>query len=183
MSSKSNQKALVTYASRSGSTIGVAEAIAVELQQSGVDVDVLAMSDVTDVSQYAAVVAGSAIRQESWLPEALQFIQTHSEALDSKPVATFLTCMALATDNTSRYERALVSAAKWMDPVRAMLNPVSEGLFAGALDVSKVEERPFRLLFRILTLLRVFAEGDYRNWNVIRQWAHVLPTSLRLSSN
>lgn len=175
-----NQKILVTYASRSGSTVGVAEAIGDELRQTGWVVDVLNMADAHDVSTYAAVVAGSAIRQENWLPEAMMFMETHSDVLCHKPVATFLVCMALATDNEARYQRGIQSAEKWMAPARALADPVSEGYFAGALDLSKVEEKRFRFLFRILVLLGIFAEGDYRNWNAIQQWALDLPTQLRL---
>ena len=57
-------KILVVYASRAGSTAGVAEAIGKTLAESGVQVDVLPMKDVTDLAPYRAVVAGSAIQAQ-----------------------------------------------------------------------------------------------------------------------
>ncbi len=55
-------KILVTYASRAGSTAGIAKTIGETLAENGAQVDVLPMQDVQDLSSYRAVVAGSAIR-------------------------------------------------------------------------------------------------------------------------
>jgi menaquinone-dependent protoporphyrinogen oxidase len=66
---------LVAYASRAGSTAGVAEAIGQTLAESGAQVEVRPMQDVEDLAPYRAVVAGSAIQGGKWLPEAMQFMQ------------------------------------------------------------------------------------------------------------
>ena len=67
-------KILVTYASRFGSTAGVAEAIGKVLAENGAQVDVLPMRQVKDLAAYQAVVAGSAINGGAWLPGALEFV-------------------------------------------------------------------------------------------------------------
>jgi len=54
---------LVTYASRLGATAGVAEAIGKTLTDNGAQVEVRRMEEVTDLTPYSAVVAGSAIRE------------------------------------------------------------------------------------------------------------------------
>jgi menaquinone-dependent protoporphyrinogen oxidase len=82
-----SHKILVTYATRSGSTAGVAQAIAETLAESGVQVDIRPMQDVTDLAPYRAVVAGSAIQDGAWLPEAMQFIRAHRAQLAQKPFA------------------------------------------------------------------------------------------------
>ena len=61
-------KILVTYATCTGSTVGVAEAIGKTLAEQGLIVDVLPMQAVKDLSAYQAVVAGSAIQDKRWLP-------------------------------------------------------------------------------------------------------------------
>jgi menaquinone-dependent protoporphyrinogen oxidase len=168
-------KILVTYATCTGSTVGVAEAIGKTMSETGALVDVLPMREVHDLSAYRAVVAGSAIQDKRWLPEALQFVQTHRTELTSKPFAAFLVCMTLAMRNGESY-RPFV--ADFMAPVRALVKPVSEGLFAGALDISKVPTLRDRLMFRMSVLFGVWSEGDHRDWIAIRTWAESLPPKL-----
>lgn len=91
-----SNKILVAYATRNGSTAGVAEAIGKTLAENGTVVDVRSMTDVKDLTPYQAVVAGSAIRGGMWLPEAMQFMKTHQAALAQRPFAAFLVCMTMA---------------------------------------------------------------------------------------
>jgi menaquinone-dependent protoporphyrinogen oxidase len=162
-------KILVTYASRTDSTKGVAEAIGKALSESGALVDVRSMKDVHDLAPYQAVVAGSAIQAKSWLPEALQFMQANRANLANKPIAVFLVCMTLAMPGGEKYRQAV---AEWMEPVRSIVQPVSEGLFAGALDISKIPSLGDRIKFRLSVALGVWSEGDHRNWNAILEWAN-----------
>ena len=168
---------LVTYASRTGSTRGVAEAVGKTLAECGEQVDVLRMQDVKDLAPYRAVVAGSAIQGRQWLPEAMQFMQTHRATLIQKPFAAFLVCMTLAMPNADKY-RAHV--AGFLQPVRALVKPVSEGIFAGTLDIGKIPSFSDRLKFRLSVLFGVWAEGDHRDLNAIRAWAESIhPLLLR----
>ncbi len=168
-------KILVTYASRTGATAGVAEAIGKTLAESGAPVEVLPMREVKDLASYRAVVAGSAIQGSAWLPEAMQFIQTNRLALAQKPFASFLVCMTLAMPNAANYREHV---ATWMAPVRAVVRPVSEGLFAGALDIRKVPSPGDRLKFRLSVAFGVWSEGDHRDWDAIRAWAENLAPRL-----
>jgi menaquinone-dependent protoporphyrinogen oxidase len=165
-----NDKILVTYASRNGSTAGVAKAIGKTLAESGAQVDVLPMGDVKDLAPYQAVVAGSAIQAAQWLPEAMQFMQAHRAELARKPFAAFLVCMTLAMKNGNYREHV----ATWLAPVRALVQPVSEGLFAGALDIRQVRSFGERLKFRLSVIMGVWSEGDHRDWNAIHAWAENL---------
>jgi menaquinone-dependent protoporphyrinogen oxidase len=159
---------LVTYASRLGATAGVAEAIGKTLTENGAQVEVRRMEDVADLAPYSAVVAGSAIRGKQWLPEAMQFLQAQQAALRQKPFAAFLVCMTLAMKDGEKYRPHV---ATWLDPVRALVKPVSTGLFAGVLDIGKIPSFSDRLKFRMSVLFGVWQEGDHRDWDAIRAWA------------
>ena len=163
-----NDTVLVTYASRTGTTTGVAEAIGRTLTEAGAHVDVRRLQDVADLTPYGAVVVGSAIQGAAWLPEAVTFMQAHQAELRQRPVAIFSVCMTMAMANAEKY-RAGVS--DWMQPVRTLVHPVSEGLFAGALDIHKIPSFADRLKFRLSVLLGVWKQGDHRDWNAIRTWA------------
>lgn len=161
-------KILVTYTSRFGATAGVAEAIGKTLTGHGADVDVLPMRDVKDLAPYQSVVAGSAINGGAWLPEGMEFVRAHQAELRSKPFAAFLVCMTLTMKNGEQYRSHV---ATWLDPVRSLVRPVSEGLFAGALNISKIPSWSDRLKFRLSVLFGAWTEGDHRDWNAIRAWA------------
>ncbi len=166
-----SNKILVAYASRTGSTAGVAEAIGKTLAESGAQVNVRPMEDVKDLAPYGAVVAGSAIQGGRWLPEAMQFVHTHRAALTQRPFATFLVCMTLAMPGADKYREGV---AAWLEPVRALVKPVSEGLFAGALDIGKIPSFGDKLKFRLSVAFGVWSEGDHRDWDAIRTWANSL---------
>jgi menaquinone-dependent protoporphyrinogen IX oxidase len=109
------------------------------------------------------------------LPEATAFVQRHQAALRQKPVAIFAVCMTLAMRDGEKY-RQDVSA--WLAPVRRLVHPVSEGLFAGVLDIAKIPSFSDRLKFRLSVLFGVWSEGDHRDWQAIRVWANSLPALL-----
>jgi len=169
------EKILVTYATRTGSTKGVAEAISKTLSESGEEVDVISMHEVKDFTTYKAVIAGSAIQAGKWLPEALEFVSKNKTVLNQKPLAVFLVCMTLAMPKGESY-RSTVSG--WLSPVRSLVTPVSEGIFAGTLDIKKIPSFSDRLKFRLSVLFGVWKEGDNRDWKAIELWAKNLKALL-----
>ncbi len=162
------RKILVAYASRGGSTGGVAEAIGKALAEAGMQVDIRRMTEVNDLTPYSAVVAGSAVRSGKWLPGAMEFLQTHRDALRRKPFAAFLVCITLAMPKAAEYHQFV---SGFMKDVRALVRPASEGTFAGALDYSKVPLVPEGIQLRILSTASQTPPGDYRDWNAIHAWA------------
>ena len=166
---------LVAYASRAGATGGVAEAVGKTLSEGGVAVEVLPMEAVSNLSAYRAVVAGSAIQNRGWLPEAVRFLQIHQTALAQKPVAIFSVCMTLAMRKGENYRPQVL---EWVAPVRELAQPVSESLFAGVLDIGKIPSFSDRLKFRLSVLFGIWSEGGHRNWEAIRTWAEGLNSQL-----
>ena len=166
---------LVAYASRTGYTAGVANAIGQTLAEGGTAVEILEMKDVKDLSQYKAIVAGSPINGAKWLPEAMEFLKIHQAELAGKPFATFTVCMTLAMKRADRYHKFVSDMLK---PLRAIVKPVSEGFFAGGLDISKIPSRGDRIKFRLSVILGFWKEGDHRNWIEISAWASTLKNVL-----
>jgi menaquinone-dependent protoporphyrinogen oxidase len=162
-------KILVTYATRAGSTAGVAERVAEVLRAAGATVDVKAVAAVHEVKGYDAVVVGSAIRMGQWLPEAVEFVKAHREALSHIPTAYFLVSGFLRDDSPEMRQRALA----YLDPVRAILEPISIGLFAGKFDYSKLDWHDRSIAEAVSS-----SQGDWRNWEAVRQWAHDLQPAL-----
>jgi menaquinone-dependent protoporphyrinogen IX oxidase len=158
---------LVTYSTQTGSTKGVSEAIAKTLSEIGEKVDTIAMKDVKDLKIYKSVIAGSAIQDRKWLPDAIDFIKVNKDELNKRPFAAFLVCMTLAMAKGEQYKDAVSS---WLQPIRNEVSPVSEGLFKGILEIKKIPSFSDRLKFRISILTGVWKEGDHRDWNAIQEW-------------
>lgn len=82
-------RVLVAAASRHNGTREIAEAIAAGLAERGVLAEVRDVDDVADLSDYGAVVLGSAIYMNRWLAEARRFVQIHVSELCMTPVWLF----------------------------------------------------------------------------------------------
>jgi len=156
---------LITYATKAGSTFGVAEKIADTLRSEGLSVTLRQINDVIDPSQFDAVIIGSAIRGGKWLPAASNFVEKHVSRLVDRPVVYFTVCLTLHEDTPANREEVYA----YTDPVRQVLTPQAEGLFAGVMDY-KVLSLPIRLLVRSMKA----PEGDYRDWDSIEAWAQRL---------
>ena len=159
------KRVLVTYASKYGSTGGVADAIGKELCSKGTAVDVALIKNVRNVSSYQGVAIGSAIYMGKWMSEAVDFVKKNEDSLRQVPVAYFLVCMTLAQPTEKKQAEVL----SYMDPVlKAVpeIRPVGIGTFAGALDYNNLSWINKKILKSKGT-----PEGDFRDWNAIRTWA------------
>jgi len=52
------------------------------LEDHGAEVDVVSMQEVKELAPYQAVVAGSAIQDKQWLPEAVDFSSPFGAIID-----------------------------------------------------------------------------------------------------
>jgi menaquinone-dependent protoporphyrinogen oxidase len=169
---KTDKKVLVAYASKYGSTGGVADAIGKELCNRGAAVDVCLVKNVGDLNPYRGVVVGSAIYMGKWMPEAVDFVQKNRGVLGQIPVVYFLVCMTMR-DPTQENRRKVLA---YLDPVLKevpQVKPVEIGTFAGALDYSNLSV-PNKMIMKV----KGAPEGDFRQWDVIRAWAtrlHEIP--------
>ena len=167
---KDSFKLLIAFASQFGSTGEVAKAIGDILCQQDCAVDVKWIRDVNQVDAYDAVIVGSAIQYDKWMPEAVDIVKTHLKALSSVPVAYFFTCLTLAKKNAKTEQQALVYANK-LRAISSQVVPVSVQGFAGVVDFSKMSFLT-RMMLKTITTVNGVQEGDYRDWDAIRSWAH-----------
>lgn len=162
-------KVLVTYEGRLGSTAEIATFIGEVIAKRGASVDVKSVYEADNPSAYDLVIVGSAIRYDRWLPGAVDFVRSHEEALAKRPVAYFLTCLTLARITLE----TMAKAGTYADQIRSLtpdVQPVSIGRFGGVLNIKRA---PWitGLFLRFLSALTGVKEGDYRDWDAIREWS------------
>lgn len=159
-----NKRILVAYATRTGSSVGVAAAIGETLSARGFQVDVKPMKENPDPAGYQTVILGSAINGAQWLPEAVEYAKNHQQALKQVPVLLFsVHIMNLGDDETSRKNRLA-----YLDAVRPLLHPVEEVFFAGMGMNPEDQPGIVRWIYRTF---KIGGEGDCRDWEKINGWA------------
>lgn len=166
-----NNKILVAYATKSGSTVDVAQTIGKTLADKGASVDVMPVKSVKSLDGYRAVVIGSGIRMGNWLPEAVEFVRQNQAKLNQLPTAFFTVHLLNLDDSeTSRTNRAL-----YTEPMRKIVAPKTEIFFAGKLEYAKLS-----LFEKLISRMMKAPEQDLRDWNKIRAWAEsVYPMLVR----
>lgn len=164
-----NNRILITYATRAGSTPEVALAVAEVIRKRGFAVDVKPVKEKPALAGYQAVLMGSPIRISSWLPEAVDYIRANRQALSQVPVALF----TLHTLNTGDDESSRAARLAYLDKVRPLLNKAEEVYFSGKIDYATL---PFldRLMAKAVEKQTGTPPGDFRDWNKIRSWAETI---------
>jgi menaquinone-dependent protoporphyrinogen oxidase len=166
-----NDRILIAYASVSGSTAEVAEAVAEVLRKSGAEADVMRARDAKDLKPYRAVILGTALRMEKPLSEAVHFARRHRAALAGRPTACFCLGLTMKADTPENRAKANTLMAPLL---RELPAPFSIGYFGGKLDYRKLN--PMLRYFFSLDKSGELAEGDWRDWDAIRAWAaDILP--------
>jgi menaquinone-dependent protoporphyrinogen oxidase len=152
---------LVTYATKAGSTAGVAQKIAEQLQQKQCTVDLMPVDQVKDLSPYQTIILGSGIRGGSFFTEANRFIEINKSTLARKNTHVFLVCLTMH-QNTPENRRI---AEGYLDPIHVYFRPKSEGLFGGVYYSAN-----HNLMERLIMKAMNAPEGDFRHWNEIAVW-------------
>ena len=168
-------KVLVAYASKYGSTKGIAEFIGEKLRQRGIEADVLEVGAVMDAGIYDAFVIGSAVYMFHWIKDARQFISRNRALLASRPVWLFSSgpTGSKATDSKGRDLRE-VSGPKEIGELRESITPRDHRVFFGALYRDRLKGAGGWFA----RWIPKEGEGDFRNWSEIEAWTNSIAEAL-----
>lgn len=169
---------LVAYATKYGSTRGIAEHLAAELTRLGHDAEARPVATVTRLDGYSAVVVGSAVFAGRWRSEARHFLQRHRDALTARPVWLFSSGpLGTATHDAHGDDLLVTSRPLGFDKLLEATGARGSQVFFGALDPSALDMGG-RLARRVPAARAVMVEGDFRDWSAISAWAEQIAHEL-----
>ena len=158
---------VVAYASKHGSTEGIAAAIAERLTEAGEPAEATRVDQVSDLSAATAVVLGSAIYAGSWMKEAVEFVHRFAEPLAERPVWLF-SSGPLGEDVEDEEQQP-----RQLEEIEGIVGPIEHRVFFGALDRSKLG-----FAERMIVKAVKAPDGDFRDWDEIRTWADAIASDL-----
>ncbi len=158
---------LVAYATARGSTRGIAERIASRLRDAGHAVELEPVNLVRDLSRYDAVVLGSPVFNQRWMPAADAFVDQHAAELRGRAVWLF-------SVGTFGDDRRLIGPAMRREPlgIGDLVRRVGAHdyrVFAGVIN-----RADWPLVGRMLYHAFGGRLGDHRNWDQVERWADAI---------
>ena len=150
---------LMVVGSRHGATQEIGDVIAEVLVGAGHDVVRLDPDDFVNTVGFDAVVLGSAIYYGRWVPAVRELVERHAGTLSNVPLWVFWSG-PLGTRGVPR------GSVEGMDELLDRLRPRGFREFDGRLDRGELGLRE-----RAGVSLVGADEGDYRDFEEIREWA------------
>jgi menaquinone-dependent protoporphyrinogen oxidase len=158
---------LVTYASKHGSTQGIAEAIGERLRGRRLDTEVRPVREVKGLEPYDTMVLGSAVYLGAWMKEAQAFLDRHEAALRGVPLWLF------SSGPTAADEGLDVAVSAKLRTRLDRLGARDHHLFRAALDPKRLN-----LFERSAVKAAKQPLGDFRDWEDIERWADSIADAL-----
>ena len=153
-------RVLVAYASKRGSTSEIAQAVADELERTGLEVDCRDAGQVDDLDGVDAVVLGSAVYMRRWRGDARRFLRRHRKRLAELPLWVF---SSGPTGDPARDD------ARWTEPRHTMrkierLGAREHVVFGGRMPLDPKN-----------AMERAMVEGTPTEWRDRRDWDAIPP--------
>jgi menaquinone-dependent protoporphyrinogen oxidase len=159
-------RALVTVASKHGSTAGIGAAVAETLTAGGFDAELVEPGRVISLDSYDTVVLGSAVYAGHWMSDAKDFVDRFRPQLRELPVWLF---SSGPIGDPPKPDEDPVDVEEIIGAIR----PRGHIIFSGKLDKKKLgfAERAIVAAFHA-------PEGDFRDWSAIESWAREIADQL-----
>jgi menaquinone-dependent protoporphyrinogen oxidase len=165
------RRALVVYASRHGSTAGIAERIGDVMRSEDIDVVVARADDMPDPHGFDACVIGSAAYIGKWEKAATAYVKRHEAVLASMPVWLF-SSGPVGTERVDKKGNSLLQDPGTVAELKPILRPRGTQVFFGAWDPNDPAATfAERFIARMPAVKDLLPTGDFREWPVIEAWA------------
>jgi menaquinone-dependent protoporphyrinogen oxidase len=136
-------------------------------------VELAPADEVTGVGEYGAVVLGSAVYNQSWLPGASAFLHRNRDALASRPVWLF--SVGSLGDRHPVVGRLMTREPKDIGSLREAVQPRDYRVFAGLIARDR-----WPLAGRLLLRALGGRIGDNRDWAAIDAWGGEIAQALAI---
>jgi len=184
---------LIVYASRHGSTEGIAARIGDTLLASGLDVVIQPARDMPTPAGVDACIVGSAVYMGNWLPDGIEYLERYAVDLGNRPVWLFSSgplpgsTRETAEDATDEFGGALGPAdgpgsggRKRIVELGERIHAREHVIFNGAFDPT---DSPKTLAERFVRWVpgarNILPAGDFRDWEEIAHWAREVAQEIR----
>lgn len=161
-------RVLVVYATKHGSTAGIAAAIAEGLAEAGLRVEQETVDRIASVDRYDAVILGSAVYRGRWLREADEFGRRLSGSLAGR--ATWLFSSGPLDHTTAEHN---VQPPSDVADLALRIRARGHVWFGGALtgdDAGFVER----------VMIRRGSGGDFRDLDAVTRWAREIARGIHV---
>jgi menaquinone-dependent protoporphyrinogen oxidase len=160
------RKVLVACASRHGSTMDIADAIAGVLSARGCDVTDKEVDEVASVDGFDAAVIGSAVYVGRWMSDAVSFIEDNAAGLSRIPVWLF---SSGPLGDPPKPEGDPTTIAELLTKI----TPRGHRVFKGRLDTGLLG-----LGEKVIVGMVKAPKGDFRDFGEIEAWAREIADEL-----
>ena len=164
---------LVAYASKHGSTVGIATAITDTLNARGLRATCAQADAVKDLEPYDAVILGSAVYAGRWRGDARHFLRRFKHELAERPLWIFSSGPVGDPDKDN---------PKWMEPAGIRDKAESLGLRGHVVFGGSLPDEPHGMMLRSMAQNTPEEFRDRRDWDAIRVWAEDIADALRVRS-
>jgi menaquinone-dependent protoporphyrinogen oxidase len=171
-------KVLVAYGSKYGATKEIAEKIGETLTGAGLQVDVMAADQVSEVSSYNAFVIGSGVYIGLWQKDAVKFVVANEKTLTGKPVWFFSSGPTGANEKVENAFMPGDNLPRKLKDVAARINPRGIIIFKGAVESERLKGFSKWIIKRVEASKDETTLGDFRDWEVIASWAQEIAAAL-----